>query len=221
MDMPDGLLPMEWIGAALLIYLPLLVTAVRRAPWRRMLEPATFNTFLGACVMLLVIWSMRAGISPGMSFHYLGMATLTLMFGWEMALIGASLVLLGITLNGAAGWQAYPVNILLMAALPILFSHWLRGVLERKLPLNFFIYVLGNGFFGAGLGVALSALATAGVLLASGAYPVERIGYEFIPFLPLLMVPEGFLNGMVTAVLVGFRPEWVHTFDDRRYITGK
>ena len=221
MDMPDGLLPTEWSGLALLLYLPLLVVAVRSAPWRRMLEPATFNTFLGACVMLLVIWSMRAGISPGMSFHYLGMTTLTLMFGWQMALIGASLVLFGITLNGAAGWQPYPVNILLMGGVPILFAHWLRGVLERKLPLNFFIYVLGNGFFGAGLGVLLSASATAVVLLAGGAYPMERIAYEFLPFFPLLMVPEGFLNGMVIAVLVGFKPEWVHTFDDRRYIAGK
>lgn len=219
--MPDGLLPIEWIGAALLICLPLYYRAVRSAPWRRMLAPATFNTFLGACVVLLVIWTMRAGISPGMNFHYLGMTTLTLMFGWEMALIGASLVLLGITLNGGAGWQSYPINLLLMGAVPILFSHWLRGQLERRLPLNFFIYVLGNGFFGAGLAVALSALTTAGVLALSGTYPMERLGYEFFPFLPLLMVPEGFLNGMVTAVLVGFRPEWVHTFDDRRYIAGK
>ncbi|WP_459864998.1 energy-coupling factor ABC transporter permease [Endothiovibrio diazotrophicus] len=219
--MPDGLLPIEWIGMALLIYLYLMYRAIRHAPWKRMLEPATFNTFLGACVVLLVIWSMRAGISPGMSFHYLGMTTLTLMFGWQMALIGASLVLFGITLNGGAGWHTFPVNILLMGAVPILFSHWLRGQLERRLPLNFFIYVLGNGFFGAGLAVALSATVTVLVLLLSGTYPMSRLSYEYLPFFPLMMVPEGFLNGMVTAVLVGFRPEWVHTFDDRRYIAGK
>lgn len=219
--MPDGLLPSEWAIAALLIYLWLLYRAVRGAPWRRMLEPATFNVFLGACVFLLMIWTLRAGISPGINFHYLGMATLTLMFGWRMALIGASLVLLGVTLNGGAGWTLFPVNALLMGAVPILFCHWLRGQLERRLPLNFFIYVLGNGFFGAALGVALSATLTALVLWGSGAYTMERLGYEFLPFFPLLMVPEGFLNGMVTAMLVGFRPGWVHTFDDARYFSDK
>ena len=37
----------------------------------------------------------------------------------------------------------------------------------------------------------------------------------------MLMIPEGFVNGELTAILVGYKPQWVRTFRDERYINGK
>jgi len=37
----------------------------------------------------------------------------------------------------------------------------------------------------------------------------------------LLMVPEAFITGIVIALLVAFRPQWVSTFDDNRYLKGR
>ncbi len=222
MDIPDELLTLEWSVAGFLLYGYWLYHAVRGAPWRRLSgNSSLLGVFLGSSVALLVIWSMRGGISPGINFHYLGVTTLTLMFGWQLAWIGVSLTLIATTLNGAAGWSMFGLNALLMGGLPILFAHQLHRVLEKRLPLNYFIYVLGNGFFGGAATILLTLAASGSILIASGAYPTERIDHELIPFLPLLMIPEGFLNGMAMAILVGFKPEWVTTFDDRRYINGK
>ena len=221
MDMPSGLLGAGWQWLGHLIFALVLGYAMRYAQWRRLADRQTLNVFLGTCVALMVVWSIKAGISPGMHFHYLGMTVLTLMFGWHLAVFAAALVLLGVTLNGGAGWEAYSVNALVMGVVPITVSWAILRTVETKLPNNYFVYVLGNAFFGGGLAVAASGLLVALLLALSGTYPVARIAYEYLPFFPLMMVPEAFLNGMVTAILVGFRPEWVLTFDDRRYIVGK
>ena len=67
----------------------------------------------------------------------------------------------------------------------------------------------------------MAATAAATLLVAAGAYPLERVAYEYLPFLPLMMLPEGFLNGMLVAILAGFRPHWLCSFDERRYLVGK
>ena len=42
---------------------------------------------------------------------------------------------------------------------------------------------------------------------------------EYLPFFLLLAFSEAWLGGMATTLMVVFRPEWVTTFDDRRYLT--
>ncbi|MCP5086888.1 MAG: hypothetical protein GY952_08825 [Rhodobacteraceae bacterium] len=58
------------------------------------------------------------------------------------------------------------------------------------------------------------------VLLATGTYTLDRIAYEYLPFLPLYLLPEGLLNGMLTAIFIGLRPEWLTTFDEASYFKG-
>lgn len=35
-----------------------------------------------------------------------------------------------------------------------------------------------------------------------------------VSLLPLMLFPEGFLNGVIVTVLVGFRPQWIWSFRD-------
>jgi uncharacterized membrane protein len=221
MDLPDGLLPEPWSWAAYCLYLPLLLWAILRAPWWRLRTAEGQHLFFGACALVLVLWSVRAGIVPGQSYHLLGASLLTLIFGWELALIILSLALLGITSHGDAGWFVFPVNALLMGALPVWLSYRIFLVVDKRLP-NFFAYVLGCGFFGAGFALGVTLMGS--VLLLAWASPTnsfQRMAHDSLALLPLLMIPEGFLNGSLTAILVGFKPHWVRTFRDERYIHGK
>jgi uncharacterized membrane protein len=61
-------------------------------------------------------------------------------------------------------------------------------------------------------------LAIVGVLIVSQAYPLHRIASEYLPFLPLYLFPEGFLNGMLATVFIGLRPQWLKTFDEQSYL---
>ena len=59
------------------------------------------------------------------------------------------------------------------------------------------------------------------MLLFTGAYPWETLWNESIIILPLFMLPEGFITGLLITLFVVYLPDWVRTFDDARYIHGK
>ena len=52
------------------------------------------HVFMGAIVMLLTFWGIKAGISPGLGFHHLGATLFTLMFGWPLATVGLTITLI-------------------------------------------------------------------------------------------------------------------------------
>jgi uncharacterized membrane protein len=47
---------------------------------------------------------------------------------------------------------------------------------------------------------------------------VTHVGPEYFAVLPLMSFGEAFVNGMVMAMMVVYRPKWVMSFDDRLYL---
>lgn len=221
MNLPDNLLPPFWTWLANGALAALMAYVLYSRPWNAIRASEHSNVFMGACVALMLLWSIKAGVSPGLTFHPLGVTVLTLMFGWRLAVIAATVIVFGITLNGMGGWHTFGLNVLLTGVVPAVVSYAIYRVVDQRLPNNFFVYIFACAFLGGGFAVAVSAFGIAGVLVGSGAYPLERIIYEYLPFFPLIILPEALLNGMVMTVLVGLRPQWVSTFDDSRYINNK
>jgi uncharacterized membrane protein len=207
-----------WIG---LLYAFVLLSAVRMAAWRTLLDTEQLHVFLGACVALLLLWHVRAEAGPTLSFHLLGVTTLTLMFGWSFGIIGASIALLGVTLNGRAEWEAFTINALLLGILPISLTQLSLLLARAYLPKNFFIFVLVNGFLTAGAVAVVSGYAAVGILGASGTTSYQELSNTIIPFFPLMFMPEAFINGWAVTALVCYRPQWIHSFSDKLYLRGK
>jgi uncharacterized membrane protein len=220
MNLPDSLLPAGWLWAGHLLYLGVLLRAVLTAPWVRLKDNHLQSVFFGSIVALLVLWSIQGGIRPGLSFHFLGVTALTLMFGWQFAVLAVTTVVLGLSINGNTGWEAFSWNVLLMGALPAMLSNAALWAGRRWLPANFFVYVL-SAFLGAAVALAVSAFAVVGILSAAGLYTLELIMGEALTVLPLMIFPEGLLNGMAITLMITYRPQWVATFDDKRYLDGK
>jgi len=195
----------------------LLSAALWRAPWYK-LDSEALHVFLGAVVCLMVLWSLRAGVQPGLSFHLIGATAACLLFDWAFALLAMSLVLAGVTLSGQGDWPGFAVNLLLMAALPIAITRGLLTFAWRRLPDNFFIYVFVNAYLAAALSnIAVGLLAT-GLHAAAGSYPLGRLLEGFLPFFLLTALPEAVFSGVVMTGVVAYRPRWVATFDDSRYL---
>ncbi|OOZ34496.1 energy-coupling factor ABC transporter permease [Solemya velesiana gill symbiont] len=221
MQLAEGLFSntvLWWIGA---FYGLALFYALRMSPWRRLLEAEQWHVFLGSCVVLLVLWSMDARINDGLSFHLLGVTTITLMFGWSFGVIANSIALLGVTINGDNAWSAFALNALVLGVLPVTLTQVILVLVRSLLPKNFFIYVLVNGFLTAGLVMLVSGYVATGLLILSGGYSLVELKETFIPFFPLMAMPEAFLNGWIITVLVVYRPQWVYSFSDELYIKGK
>ena len=225
MNFPDALFPQAWALGAWFPLLAAWLWCFLKAPWRRLADSGQLNVWLGTVVLLILVWSMKAGVKPGLNMHLLGATMLTLMFGRELAVIGFSLVLAGVTLNnemlGRAGWDAYALNAVVLAVFPPLLADAIRQAVDRWLPGNFFIYVFVTAFFGSALTVAGTGLLACALLWAAGVYPAPTLLDDYLPYYFLLGFAEAWLNGALITVMLVYLPHWVGTFDDRRYLLNK
>jgi uncharacterized membrane protein len=215
--LPESFYLIGWLGLAVLAWRWLM-----SGDWRRLAEPSKLNLFLAATVAVLALWQIRTGIKPGLTFHFYGLAALTLMFGFWRATFAGVLILLANAAFGRGSWNALGIDALVMAALPAAVSWSVFRLLERRLPNHFFVYVLGNGFFGAALSVAAIGLATTALMSVAGAYPLDYLLTHYTPYAALLISwAEAFSTGMAITVMAVYRPAWLETFDDVKYLQNK
>jgi uncharacterized membrane protein len=203
------------------LFVVVMLGAFKLASWRRLTQHNQMHVFLGAVVALIVLWHMRGQIQPGLSFHLLGVTVITLMFGWSLAIIAASLALVAVSLNAGYGWQGYVASFLTVVLVPITLSQISLVLVRSWLPKQFFVYVLGNGFFTAWLVGYVSGYLAMQLLVLSGAYTMAELQVTVMPFFPLMFFPEALVNGWVITMLVVFFPTWVYSFSDEQYLHGK
>ena len=221
MDVADLSLPVAWTVAGWCIAVPLLAWAAVRGDWSRCRESAPANAFLGAVFSLTALWSVRGQVGGDFAFHLLGSAGLALAAGLPRALVGGALVVAATTLIRDAPLANAALVWLTMVALPAAVARGLLAATERLFPPNFFIYVFAGCFLGGALALAAGGLAGAAITVLGAGRASELVFGERAPFLIYLAFGEGTLTGMILTLLVVYRPEWVATFDDRRYLAGR
>jgi uncharacterized membrane protein len=218
MNIHDSLLPSDVLWFAYFVWLLVLLQALRAAPWKLFLASAKLqHVFLGASVALVLMWTFEVGVRPALGFHLLGATVYTLMFGWSLGVIGASLAAVAVTVT-SGDWAALALNALLLGVLPVSTSYGVYLLVHRYLPHHLFIYIFLCAFFNAMLAAGMAVLALVILLTAADVYPFARISAEYLPFVPLYLFPEGLLNGMMTTALIGLRPDWLKTYDDETYL---
>ena len=204
-----------WLGGALVGGL-----VVWRARWRMLTDQRNLNIFLGATLAVLALWLIKTGIKPGLNFHLLGATALTLMFRPLFALFGLGLVIAVVTFWHGQ-YAAFAPNLLIMGVVPVAVSWAIYRFVDARLPNHVFIYIFLNAFFGAAMAISAVGLASTGFAALAGVYPLPYLLEEYLPYYLLMAWAEAFSTGMVVTLLVVYRPEWVATFDDKRYIEGK
>lgn len=218
MNFPDALLPQIWYWLGWIVFLPLLALSVWRAPWRRLGDPVLLNAWLGTIVCLMLLWQISAGIQPGLNFHFLGATLFTLMAGPRLALAGLALVLGATSLWSGGGWQSFGLNGLTMCVIPVAVSYSLYRLVETCLPNNLFVYIFLTAFVGAGASASIVGVATTSLLAGAGIYPSGQLFDLYLPYYLLLAWSEALFTGMAITLFVVYKPAWVSTFDDARYL---
>lgn len=210
-----------WYWAAWVVWLLLFAHCLLRAPWGRLRDSEQLNVWLGMVVLLTLVWSLKAGVKPGLTLHLLGATVFTLSFGPFLAFIGLSLVTLGVTLNGAAGPFSYAANALLLGGVGVGLSQVFYRIFTGMLPRHFFVYIFINGFLGAALTIIGVGFAATILMALVGAYEWDYLFSEYFPYFLLLAFSEAWLSGMLMTLFVVYRPHWVATFDDSSYLADK
>ena len=225
MNFTNGLFSDFWAYGAFFTYAVFLVWAVRTAPWKRLADNSQMHVWMGAIVVLTLMWSLKAGAKPGLHLHFLGAAAFTLMFGRQLAIVGFSVVLAAVTFNaglkGIAGWEAYALNALAFIIVPVFVVHSIWRLVEAYLPPNIFVFFFVAAFFGGALAVVSSGVFGAILFWAAGIYAIDMLVSDYLLFHILLGFAEAWLNGAAITLMVVYCPLWVGCFDDRRYLWQK
>lgn len=208
---------MSFIFALLIIFI-----AARRINWIALCQDSErLSLSLVATLILASIWVLQTSIQLGLNIHFLALTTLTLCLGWRLSLICASLALTLITLLGVNLWSNFGINLLLGVVWPVCFTYFFFLLTYSYLPRQLFIYTFVAGFFNAALTLCVSMLAFALHAYWTQMHTWVVITDDYLSILPLVMFPEGLINGMSLTALVMYKPEWVRTYSDRDYLFKK
>lgn len=222
MNLPASLFTSDWLWLGNFLFAVLLMRALRHAQWRELINNhVRTNALVGLLFCTTVFWQLNAGIRPGFNFHLIGSTLFVLMFGWSIALITLSMVMLGTWIYTGIELTTLGLNGLLMLAAPMLFSEWLLRFSQRRLPKNPFLFFMLNGFACAAFATLVMIIATTLLLLSLSHYTWQEIQYHYYIPAPILMFAEAFTTGAVITAFAVSQPEAIMNFSVEDYLTGK
>jgi uncharacterized membrane protein len=212
------------------IMLPMILLAIRFAPWKLLFaEQQRQHFFFATIIVLAIIWMLQIRIMGVLAFHPLLVTVVTMIFGWSLALVIGLLALLilkiiqlsyGAVSQGVdlafleLNLSTLPVDFCLSVLVPVSWALLVIGLVNRWKFKNPFTYIWGVGFFGAMISCLLTGLAA--ILLFSfsnSEVELNSVMDNFIIFF-VMTFPEGFINGSVATMFTIFYPELVKTYRD-------
>ena len=204
-----GLLPWVHLGLALLA--AALALALR--PWRAL--PATPPwPALAWWVLLPVLWSVDLLSEQPVMQPLAGSCLLMLMLGWPMAVL--MLLPVAGAVMGLADASADDAlqRLVWLGLVPMTLAFALGAALRHWLPKHLFIYIFGRGFFATALAVGAAGALSAWVQGVPPTLAVEDVVLARV----LAASGDAFITGMLVAIFVAFRPQWLATYTDRLYL---
>lgn len=200
---------------ALLILLP----ALWLRPWRllgSLAKPSGLYTPLLATLALLpLLWALPYWHAMPLQLQWSGACLVTLCLGWPLAAPVLALV-------GAITWLITPASaeqalalVLWQGLVPATLALMLGALVRRFLPHHPLVYTLGRAFFGT-----LLSLFGAQMLALWAGHTLPNVGNELSWIALWLMAwSDAITTGMMAAIFVAYRPEWLATWSDNLYLT--
>lgn len=216
------------------IALPILLSAVRHAPWQQVFANQSRQHALFATILALaLLWLLQVSVRDTLAIHPLLMTVTAMVFGWSLATLIGAMALVALEIYQVP-WRALrldwdvavaqfdlntlPVDFCLSVAVPVGWAWCVLWLVDRWKFKNPFTYFWGVGFFGAMLSciwLGLAALLLFGITGSEIQFETTR--EHFIVFM-LMTFPEGFVNGLIATVMTVLYPDMVKTYRDDWYL---
>jgi uncharacterized membrane protein len=196
------------------VILACLSASLWMRPWRMLTGTELLTPLLATLVLLPWLWALPSLHHMPLQLHWSGAPLVTLMLGWPLAVltlmgVGMITVLISTTSPDTAAalvvWQG---------VLPATFVVLLGAVLRRWVAHHPFVYVLGRGFLGSVLCIFAASLLAQ---LTGHELPNLGTGLSLIGFW-LMAWGDAFITGMMCAIFVAYKPQWLATWSDALYL---
>ena len=214
-----------WIETTLLLLA--LGASLAAQPWRMLAHrkplaheihgapSALWTPLLAALVFLPWLWALPTLHAMPLQLQWSGACLVVLMLGWPLAI--PVLVVVGMTaclLSPAMGWPEALGAIAWQGVTPATLALLLGALVRRFLGTHLFVYVLGRAFLGTVL-----CLFASGALSQWSGHQLPGVGDELSLVARWLMAwGDAFVTGMLTAIFVAFKPQWLATWSDPLYL---
>jgi len=203
-----------------LLALVTLTAALATRPWRLLASrkplvheshgaaSPLWTPLLATLVLLPWLWALPTLHAMPLQLQWSG-ACLVVLIPVLLA-VGAIAGLLSPALDwadalGAAIW---------LGVVPATLALALGALLRRWVGTQPFVYVLGRAFLGT-----VACVFAAGVLSQWTGHLLPGVGNELSLVARWLMAwGDGFVTGMLAAIFVAFKPEWLATWSDQLYL---
>lgn len=179
-------------------------------------EPSPLVTpLLATLVVLPWLWALPTLHRMPLQLQWSGACLVVLMLGWPLA-IPALVAVGGIAavLSPSLDWADAVGTIAWQGVVPATLALALGAVIRRLLGTQPFVYVLGRAFLGTAV-----CLFLANVLGQWSGHSLPGVEGDLSLVARWLMAwGDAFVTGMLTAIFVAFKPEWLATWSDRLYL---
>lgn len=184
-------------------------------PWRALDGSGPPWPWLAWWAAMPMTWGVDHFVANNVVQPLSGAPLLLLMAGWPLTMLALVPVALITTLLSHMPWELGLHRFVWLGVMPATLMMLFGVGVRRLLPHHLFVYIFGRGFFSALLAGTLASWAamaldgTASSTLAVGDLMLGRW---------LAAWGDAFLTGMIVAIFVAFRPEWLATYSDRIYL---
>jgi len=179
-------------------------------------EPSPLWTpLLATLVVLPWLWALPSLHAMPLQLQWSGACLVVLMLGWPLA-IPALVAVGGIAavLSPSLDWADAVGTIAWQGVVPATLALALGAVIRRLIGTQPFVYVLGRAFLGTAV-----CLFLANVLGQWSGHSLPGVEGDLSLVARWLMAwGDAFVTGMLTAIFVAFKPEWLATWSDRLYL---
>jgi uncharacterized membrane protein len=202
------------------LFVPAVLLSVRAVQRHGFLpEGAQQNAWLAGLVCVAFLWTLQVKTGDGIAFGMLGTALYVLLFGRERAVLGLTAALALHTFLADGSWLNLGLNGVLFGVVPALVASALQRALERWLPKNVFVFIIGNGMFVTLAATAVTSLALLGLSMSVAAAPSAALHLsEYVGISLMMAWGEAVVSGMIFSSLVIFRPVVVLTYREDKYL---
>ena len=192
-----------------------LALALALRPWRLLANSGLVSPLLASLVITPWLWALPWLHRMPLQLQLSGACLIGLALGWPLAVPVLCTVALLVGVLAPVGWQQQLDMAVWLGIVPVTLSFGLGMAIRRWAWRNLFVYILGRAF----LGTALCMFVTGLLAHWTGHQLTTAVDTELAMVARWLIAwGDAFLTGMMAAICVAFRPQWLATWSDRLYI---
>jgi uncharacterized membrane protein len=203
------------MGLELALTLLALGASLWMRPWRMLgAGSALLSPMMASVVLFPWLWALPNLHHMPLQLHWSGAPLITLMLGWPLAVLTFTAIGAITTVISTTNAEAALSLVVWQGLVPATFTLLLGAGLRRWVSHHPFVYVLGRGFLGAVLCIFLSSMLA------------QALGHE-VPYVSnglsmmglwLMAWGDAFVTGMICAIFIAYRPQWLATWSDQMYL---